>query len=197
MYKKQLVFQKIACLFSVIAAAVSFIYSLGMMTDIYDCLYSTIRDPSNPALDRVAGARIYLDMQPFNKDFVLLSIGLILIACLLFLTNTHSRRKYYIGNYVATGLYSVAAVALSVWSAVQVQAFKVQYMTTVDFEALKKYSEMMKTPYIDNTFVLDVHMGVVVVLILSVVVLIGNAVWKVKMMKEENSLIKAGEEATV
>ena len=38
MYKKQLVFQKYVCLFAVIAAAMSFVYSLGIITDIYDSL---------------------------------------------------------------------------------------------------------------------------------------------------------------
>ena len=39
MYKKQLQFQKIICLLCVIAAAIMFVYSLGVLTEIYDGLY--------------------------------------------------------------------------------------------------------------------------------------------------------------
>ena len=99
MYKKQLVFQKAACLLAIIAAAVSFVYSLGIITDIYDSLYSTMMNPNDLTQTMVPGSIIYYDMQAFNKQFLYLSIGLILLACFLFITNTHSRRKYYITNF--------------------------------------------------------------------------------------------------
>ena len=142
MYKKQLVFQKAACLLAIIAAAVSFVYSLGIITDIYDSLYSTMMNPNDLTQTMVPGSIIYYDMRAFNKQFLYLSIGLILLACFLFLTNTHSRRKYYVGNYVATALYGVASIGVAAWAHVQISAFKVQYLTTVDFEALKKFAEM-------------------------------------------------------
>ena len=63
---------------------------------------------------------------------------LFLLACVLFITNTHSRRKYYIGNAVATALNVVAECALAVWCHIQVSAFKTQYLTTVDFEQLER-----------------------------------------------------------
>jgi len=93
MYKKQLRFQKIACLLAIIAAAVMFLYSLGMITDIYDSLYSTMRNPNNLLDTKVPGSIIYYDMQDFNKQMVTYSIGLILLGCLLFVTNTQVRRR--------------------------------------------------------------------------------------------------------
>lgn len=197
MYKKQLGFQKIACLLAVIAAAVSFVYSLGIITDIYDALYSTMRNPNDLTQTSVPGSIIYYDMQGFNKQLLYVSIGLILLACLLYLTNTHVRRKYYVGNYVATALYSVAALAACVWSHIQISAFKVQFLTTVDFEALKAYSELWKTPYIESTFWLDLHYAVAALSVAAVIALVGNAVWKVAMMRGEKKLIALGEEAAV
>ena len=47
MYKKQLTFQKIVCFAMLAAAALVFIYSLGIMTDLYDSLYSTMRTRIN------------------------------------------------------------------------------------------------------------------------------------------------------
>ncbi len=195
MYKKQLAFQKMVCLIAIIAAAVSFVYSLGMITDIYDSLYSTMRDPTHPENTRVPGSIIYYDMQPFNKMFVNISIVLILLACLLYLTNTHVRRRYYVGNIVTTLLYSIATVATVVWSHIQIDGFATQFMTTVDFEALQQFSDLWKTLYLENTFLLDLHYVVGALGLLSVALLLGNLVWKFVMMRGEKKLIAPGKEA--
>lgn len=197
MYKKQLRFQKIVCMLCLIAAAVTFVYSLGVLTDIYDGLFLAT-DPKKPTNDgRVAGSTIYYQMQTFNQQFVTFGIVLILLAALLFLMNTHIRRKYYIGNYVATALYSVASVACVVWSHIQIAAYRVQYLTTVDFEALKELCEMKNKPFIKSTLMLDLHYVVAALLVISTACLVYNMVWKIKMMREEDALIKVGEEAHV
>ena len=195
MYKKQLVFQKYACMFAVIAAAVSFVYSLGIITDIYDTLYSTMMNPADLTQTFVPGSIIYYDMQEFNRQFTNVSIVLILTACLLYLTNTQIRRKYYIGNYAAIGIYSVATLGVTIWSHLQIAGFKVQYLTTVDFEALKTFAEMWNKPYSESTFMLDLHYAVAAIAILSVVALVYNAYWKVQLMKAEDALIAEGKEA--
>ncbi len=194
MYKKQLGFQKIACMLAVVTAAVWFVYSLGMITDIYDALYFTMMDPDDLTQTLVPGSILYYDMQGFNKAFLYVSIGLILLSCLLYLTNTHIRRKYYIGNYVATGLYSVATVATVVWTSLQIEAFKVQFLTTVDFAALKTWSESLPSiKYTESTFLLDLHWGVAALAVVSVAMLVYNSVWKMKLMREEDALV-AGKE---
>lgn len=195
MYKKQLVFQKYACLFAVIAAAVSFVYSLGIITDIYDTLYSTMMNPNDLSQTFVPGSIIYYDMQAFNMTYTNVSIVLILAACLLYLMNTQIRRKYYIGNYFAIAVYSAATLGVTIWSHLQIEAFKVQYLTTVDFEALKSFSEMWNKPYSESTLMLDLHYAVAAIAVISVAALIGNAIWKVKLMKAEDALIAEGKEA--
>lgn len=197
MYKKQLRFQKIICMLCLIAAAATFVYSLGILTDIYDGLYLAT-DPKKPTVDgKVAGATIYYQMQTFNSQFVNFGLVLILLGALLFVMNTHIRRKYYIGNYVSVGLYSVASIACVVWSHLQISAFRFQYLNTVDFEALKELCEMKNKPFIKSTLMLDLHYVVAVLLLLSAAGLVYNTVWKVRMMREEDALIKAGEEALV
>lgn len=195
MYKKQLVFQKYVCLLAVIAAAVSFLYSLGIITDIYDSLYATMMNPNDLTQTFVPGSIIYYDMQGFNKLYTNASVGLILAACLLYLMNTQVRRKYYIGNYVAIAVYSIATLGVTVWSHLEISAFKTQYLTTVDFEALKAFAEMWNKTYIKSTFMLDLHYAVAVISLLSVAALIGNMIWKMRLMKAENELIEAGKEA--
>jgi len=190
MYKKQVKMQKIICLVLLILSAVVFVYSLGIMTDLYDSLYSTYRRGKTS----LSGAEVYMDMQPFNKDFLHASIGLILLAVLLFVTNTHSRRKYYIGNYAAIGLFAAGSIALCVWAHGQIETFKAQFLT-IDFAALAEHAAKKKTLYTESTLLLDLHYVIFSLLLLGTVLLIANAVWKRKLMKEEQALILQGKEA--
>ena len=196
MYKKQMKLQKILCLLAIFSSALVFIYSLGLMTDLYDSLYGTMTDPSDLSKTSVPGSIIYYDMQGFNNTFMKAGLGLILLSCLLFLTNTHSRRKYYIGNYVSTALQVIANVAVSIWAHGQLIAYRAQFLE-IDFEALAKHAKRWKTLYTESTFWFDAHYAVFGVLLVVTVLLVGNAIWKYSLMKQERSLIQAGEEARV
>lgn len=189
MYKKQVKLQKVFCLMAIIASVLVFAYSLGLVTDLYDSLYTAMYNPNNPDDSAVTGARIFYDIQPFNNQLMLAGLGLIILSLGLFFTNTHVRRRYYIGNYVATAIWSVAAVAVTVWGHIQVEAFKHQFLTTVNFEELKAYAERTKSYYTDSTFWFDVHYLVLGVLLLTVVILVANAVWKTSLMKQEAALL--------
>lgn len=195
MYKKQIKCQKILCIAAIIACALTFLYALGLMTDLYDALYSTMRNPYDLTETDVPGSILYYMMQDFNKALLKYSIALILLACLLFLTQTHVRRKYYIGNYVSVGLYSVATVAYTVWAHAYIEGYKAAFLTQVDFTALEKHAKMWKTAYIDSTFWFDAHYGVYAVLLVVTVLLLLNLIWKIRLMKAEQRLIAAGKEA--
>ena len=195
MYKKQIKCQKILCIAAIIACALTFLYALGFMTDLYDALYSTMRNPYDLTETDVPGSILYYMMQDFNKALLKYSIALILLACVLFLTQTHVRRKYYIGNYVSVGLYSVATVAYTVWAHAYIEGYKAAFLTQVDFTALEKHAKMWKTAYIDSTFWFDAHYGVYAVLLVVTVLLLLNLIWKVRLMKAEQRLIAAGKEA--
>lgn len=195
MYKKQMRFQKIVCLICIIAAAVAFIYALGISTDLYDSLYNTMTNKNDPHKTKVEGSWIYYDMQDFNRSFVNMAIVLILLACLLFIMNTQTRRKYYITNYVSIGLYSAGTLGVTFWALSNIIAFKNQYLTTVDFEALKEYAEMGFVKYSDSTFWFDLGFVVAALCIGSVAALVYNMVWKINLMKAENKLIAEGKEA--
>ena len=140
------------------------------------------------------GAEVYMDMQDFNQLFLRGSIGLILLSVLLFVTSTHSRRRYYVGNYAAVGLFSAASIAFTVWAHGQIEAFKAQFLT-IDFAKLLTHATSRKTLYTESTFWFDIHYLVFGLLLVGVVLLILNAVWKSKLMKDEQALIAQGKEA--
>ncbi len=188
MYKKQMTFQRIVCFALLIASALVFVYSLGIMTDLYDALYSTIRNPKNLDRTTVTGSRVYYDMQDFNRMFTNMSIVLILVTLTLFVTNTHCRRKYYIGNFIATVLSTAANIAITVWAIPQIMAFKAQFLQ-INFEELKEHAEGMNTLYTESTLWFDISYAVFGILLLLSVLLIVNLVLKVILMKEEKRLI--------
>ena len=191
MYKKQLTFQKAVCLLSLISSAIVFIYALGIMTDLYDSLYSTMRNPNDLTQTTVPGSIVYYNMQDFNNLFLRMSIVLILLSCLLFITNTSSRRRYYSGNVVAVALNVIANVVFVIWAHAQIEIYKAQFLQ-VDFEALREHAEMWKTTYTESTFWFDIHYAVFAFAIIVCVLLVWNTVWKFNLMKEERELVEAG-----
>jgi len=193
MYKKQMVFQRIACLAVLVASALVFVYSLGMVTDLYDSLYLTIRSPEYLDATTVQGSRIYYDIQPFNSSLTKVSIGLILVSLVLFLMNTHSRRKYYIGNFIAVALSTVCNIAATVWAVGQISVYRTAFLQ-IDFEALKTHAEMWKTLYTESTFWFDAGYVVFGILMVATVLLVLNLILKLNVMKDEKRLIESGKE---
>lgn len=186
MYKKQMLFQRIICYALLIAAVLVFVYSLGIMTDLYDALYLPSEDPENPT---VQGAEIYIYMQPFNRQLTAAGIALILSAVALFVTNTHKRRKYYIGNYVTVGINAVLTVVTSVWALINVAEYKEAFLK-IDFEALKAESQIVKTLYTESTFWFDISVPVFAILLLVTALSIGNLVFKILLMRGEKRLLE-------
>ena len=191
MYRKQMKLQRIFCIFALIAAACVFIYSLGMLTDLYDSLYPMMRNPDNLEETDVPGSIIYYDMQPFNHQLVISAIALILLAALLFVTSTSSRRKYYVGNYVATCLNVVAEIGVTIWAHLQISSFKSQFINTVDFDSLEMWASIWETPVLtrNSTFWFDIHYLVFALVLIAAVLLIVNVIWKRRLMQGEKALL--------
>ena len=194
MYKKQLTLQKILCFLALVSSAIIFLYSLGIMTDLYDTLYSTMRNPLDLTQTDVPGSIVYYNMQSFNAYFLKCAIVLILLACLLFITNTHIRRKYYIGNYLSIAAFAAANFYVAFEAHSYIELFKARFLQ-IDFESLKAHAELWKTAYTESTFWFDVHYAVFAFSLLVSIGLIACAVWKISLMKEEAKLIANGKEA--
>lgn len=198
MYKKQMMLQKIACMLALIAAALVFVSSLGLSTDLYDAFSRTILYPDyDLETTSVPGSRVYYDMFGFNSMFTKASIVLIVITLALFLTNTHTRRKYYIGNYVATGLMAAASLGMTIWCIPQIMHYKARYQNEVDFAALETFSKDWGTLYIgpEDTFWFDMTYFVFGFLILTACLLVANAVCKAKVMQAEQRAIGSRRDA--
>ena len=194
MYRKQMLMQKIVCFIMLASSVITFAYSLGIMSDLYESFYYSIRSTENPARNPIAGSLIYYDMQDFNKAFLKAGIALILISLILFVTNTHIRRRYYIGNVVAVMVNVIANIAVAVWASAQIGVYKDKFLNEVDFQAFREYADLMKSYYTESTFWFDVHIYVFGFGILACLLLVANLIWKFMLMDQEQKLIKAGKE---
>ncbi len=192
MYKKQMKFQNIICYLALACGAIFFLYSLGIMTDLYDCLYSTMPNPSDLTETTVSGSIVYYNMQGFNRLFLVFSIVYILLGVFLFFTQTNKRRRYYVGNYVAISLFVIFTLFFVIWSHIQIESFKAQWLN-IDFDALLKHSKMFKTAFTESTFWFDIHYFISLFALISASLLAFNCYWKRALMKEERRLIEEGE----
>ena len=195
MYKKQMIFQKIVCFMALIAAALVFVGSLGFSTDMYDAMSKAVDYPGTEwQEERVTGAMVYYESFEFNSAFTTVSIVLLVITLALFLTNTHSRRKYYIGNYIATGLVVAAEIAVSAWCLPQIADFKSRFQNNVNFEELKEFSESWGTLYIgpNDTFWFDICYVIFGIVIFTALMLVLNVRLKAIVMKAEKNAIGGG-----
>ena len=193
MYKKQMILQRITSFLLLAAAALVFIYSLGIMTDLYDSFYfvSSFKETHR---NYVEGARIYRDMQTFNQDLTTAGIALILTAVALFVFRTNDRRKYYIANYITIGINAIANVAVSIWALTNVFAYKAQFLL-VDFDKLSQIADVYKISYTTSTFWFDAAWFVFIFVIIATALSICNLIWKIVLMRTEHKLIEEGKEA--
>ena len=192
MYKKQMTLQRITSFLLLVTAALVFVYSLGIMTDLYNGLYE-ISGFKESHRNYVEGTIIYREMQPFNQNLTTAGIVLILSAVALFVFRTHDRRKYYIANYITIGINVILNVAVSVWALTNVFAYKAQFLQ-IDFEKLKEVATERDIFYTESTFWFDAAWGVFIPLLVVTAISIFNMIWKICLMKAEKKLIEEGKE---
>ena len=183
MFKPQMKFQKTLFLVLMILSGVVFVFSLGIMTDMYG-LYQT------QALGGVTGSQIFYDMQGYNHNMVLISIALIIISALPFIFASNKRRKYYTGNTVVTYVQAAAFVAAAVYLIINSLKFRSQFLTTVDFDMYKMMSETMNFTYSESTFFFDAGIVLAVLLLVGAGAVVYNLTWKTKLVKQEEAILK-------
>lgn len=209
MFNKQLRFQRILAFVMLALSALTIVYALGFMTDIYRLLFRTY-DPdkegskySSPyptvtmpdGTERtVTGGKLFYDMQDFNRTLLVCAIVVLLVCLANFITNGQKRRNYYIGNYMAVGLISVTNIVVSVVCMSGIADWRAKYLTEVDFEALKVYCGD-KYYYTDSTLWFDMGFVMFAVLLVATALLVANMVWKILLMNKEKQMLNGGEVA--
>lgn len=194
MYRKQMTLQRVLCILFIAASVLVFIYGLGFMTDVYDML-----TPYDGKTEEMR--QLMTDMDLFDRDLVRAGIGLILVSLVLLLTNTHTRRRYYISNYVATGLGCAAAFVVSILAHNEIIGLRERYYSgIIDFEVVKKALDShpgRRAPlgvFTDSPLWFDAHYFIFGILLVAAVLLVANTIWKIMLMKSEKDVLLAGKE---
>ena len=201
MYKKQMILQRLVCYIVLIAAALVFVYSLGLLTDMFEMKfeYHAERYYKNGMTEealskvKVPGSEIYYDMQQFNRELTGAGIVLILLAVTQFIFQNQNRRKYYIANYITVGANAVGAIYYSWWGLSNILLYKERYLK-VDFAELQKLNERYGFAYTESTFWFDASKYVFGLVLVAMVLNLLNMVWKICLMNNEKKLVKAGKE---
>ena len=184
-----MIFQKITTIFSLAAAVVFFVLGLGYSTDLYTLFYFI----DSTSFMYVEGSRIYYDVQDFNRAEVLYAVILIVLAALCFMMLNNTRRKYYVTNFVSSGLFAGFAGFLSWYVYSNSVKYKEQFLTTVDFEKWQMWVDMFPNDFkmTKSTLWFDLGTASAVVGIVAVVLVIVNVIWKIVWMAKENEAMKA------
>ena len=201
MYKKQMILQRIVCFIVLIAAALVFVYSLGLLTDMYENKlgYHAEKYYTNGMTEealskvKVTGVEIYYDMQQFNRELTTAGLVLILMAVSQYVFQNQNRRKYYIANYITVGVNTIAVVGASVWALNNIFTYREMYLQ-VDFVKLAERAELMKFYWTDSTFWFDISKGVFGILLAATVLNVINLIFKIVVMNAEKKLIAEGKE---
>ena len=216
--KTQMRVQKILMLVSLVVSALVFVYALFFMTGGLANVYRFI--DTEREIDYIHCAGFVSTSQSFVSTLVVLGIVMIVLVAAMYLMACNSRRKYYITNYIAIGLFVVFALAVAIYMVVMVA----NVMNLYQNEILWKSGEgekviwiienpdvaggyeslMVATNYADQSrffpdYVLDPNQNYnfIIGFVLFVIVIADAAcvalctVWKVLLVKGENKLLAA------
>ena len=103
-------------LVSLVVSALVFVYALFFMTGGLADVYRFIEGDK----DYIHCAEFVSTSQSFVSTLVVLGIVMIVLVAVMYLMACHSRRKYYITNYIAIGLYVAFTLAVAIYLVVMV-----------------------------------------------------------------------------
>lgn len=195
--KTQMKFQKIMCIVMVLMGALSavycFMYCTGALANIGVSVEKSLGAPKYKEGFEGPG-QLYMDVQPFNQTLLILSIVMIVVAALLYVTATNKRRNYYVDNYVATGLVCATDIGIAIYIMVQNGGFLSRFNALMaDPAVIAKYQELAtldKTmEFVTSNWTFVLGFVIYIIVILACVALILNLVWKVMLMRGEKKLL--------
>ena len=111
--KTQMRVQKILMLVSLVVSALVFVYALFFLTGGLADVYRFI--DAQEGTDYIHCAKFVSTSQSFVSTLVVLGIVMIVLVALMYLMACNSRRKYYITNYIAIGLFVVFALVVAIY----------------------------------------------------------------------------------
>lgn len=195
--KTQMRFQKILMLVSLIIGALSIVYALIFCSGTFMQIAQIRDNDSDTASPRATGAKaIYESTQAFSDLFLILGIVLVVVAVVLYIAACQKRRKYYVTNYVAIGIavaYQLVYAILLLINLVNVQGvYDGVDLVNCKFWYEDSFLEPSFGKWSTNTWTISLGYAMAALVIVDMVALILNLVWKIKLMQGEKKLLQSG-----
>lgn len=194
--KTQMKFQKILTLITLIVAALAIVLALSFCSGIFTAAKNYVDE------DNWGANEIYYYGNKINGMLLILAIVLLLTVVLLYVMGCNKRRKYYVTNYIAIGVFVLYALVFGIILLV-ICSNCLNLYNQIDFEGWREYEGTMQEfngelrpaynqYYNDN--IATAYLGIVmfVVLLVNVTAWVLNLVWKIKLMKGEKALLEQG-----
>jgi len=186
MFKIQMKFQKILPIIVLFFGALFFIYSIGLMTDLYPLVLAKV-------YGGVTGVEFFDEVQPYNKELVKYSIITLVAMLIPFVFATNTRRKYYIDNYISSAIEVGVLIFSSIFLINKTHYYRTRFITVVDIEAYIAKCEKKGWRFSGTTIWFDLGYLIATLLLLAVVLIILNYVWKAILVSKENKMLKGKE----
>lgn len=176
-------------LVSLVITAITFVFGLFFLTGSlgYAGNYITVAGTD------LIGAKEFVEKsQGYVRTFVSLAIVFIVLAALLFITSCNKRRKYYITNYIAIGLFVAFALAMVIYIFIMVGNTKDLFLHSIDWQRVAvQVADHPEWPMNSSeNYQFAVGYVVAVLIMIDAVLLVLSTVWKVLLMKGEQKLLE-------
>lgn len=197
--KTQMRFQKIFMLIALIIAALcvvfAFIFCSGTLFQMQNAAIFDLAanpPPEGDGIEYLEGAKdLFWASQGVSNTVLVLGIVLILAVVLNYIMGSAKRRKYYVTNYVATGIAVVAFVAVAIVILVLVLNCQ-NILATIDLEQAEEIYNTYADGWQYSVWTFSVGYALSGVLLITALVFVLNLVWKIKLMKGEKKLLESG-----
>ena len=176
-------------LVSLVVAALTFVFALFFLTGSLSYATKYVS-----AAGDLINAGAFVDAsQGYVKTLVTLSIVFIVIVAFMFITSCHSRRNYYITNYIAIGLFVAFALAMIIYIIIMVSNSMNLFLNDINWEIVPERVEALGGLYpMDRgeTYPFIVGYIVAAIVLVDAVLVVLSTVWKMLLMKGEKKLLE-------
>lgn len=198
--KTQMRFQKILALLTLILSAITIVFAFGFFTGDLATLskmvtaQSFLRQYSQEQQNAMVST--YYTALSINDLLMWLGIIFLLVVVFIYITASQKRRNYYKTNYIAVILAAAYAAVFAIIGIAVISSVLISLNASVTPEIWQAYKEYNDTNGLNNYMHTPVmfYIGYVVFAIVLVDALawVYNLIWKIKLMKGEKALLKAG-----
>lgn len=215
--KTQIKFQKILALVTLIIAAIAFVFALsfftGNLSDIMSYRLAGMQENYSGRFQYNGESHVIREARPADyisgiNDWILLAqstlstiitlciVYFVIIAC-LYIFSMNSRRKYYVTNYIMSGVIIAYSAFLAIFGIVSMIILMTgffgltfDYPGDVTFAFLKERCQLSDVSSSPLMFILGFVAFALVLLI--ALAWAYNLIWKIKLMKGEKELLSKG-----